>query len=129
MTDPIPDADLWLCRDVLFHLPLADCQLVLGNLAASKVKYFLIKTYDFVGRNADVRPGGFRYINLRAPPFKRPAPAKRVADFHVPGPPGYLDLWTREQIHSAVTDQRGISGTRQIAPRRPLVATGRGSGS
>lgn len=105
VSDAIPVADVWLCRDVLFHLPLDDCQAVLRNMAASNVSYFLSKTYDHVRRNEDVRPGGFRYINLRAAPFNLPAPVRRLADFHVPGPPGYLDLWTREQIQSVIAEQ------------------------
>ncbi len=106
VSDRLPTADVWLCRDVLFHLPLEDCQAVLRNMAASNVGHFLSKTYDFVQRNEDVRPGGFRYINLRAPPFNLPAPIQRVPDFHVPGPPGYLDLWTLEQIQNAVAQWR-----------------------
>lgn len=102
----LPPSDVWLCRDVLFHLPLADGQAVLRNMAASQVGYFLSKTYDFVRRNEDVRAGGFRYINLRAAPFNLPPPIRRIADFHVPGPPGYLDLWSRDQVLRAVGSAR-----------------------
>jgi hypothetical protein len=41
---PLPKADLWLCRDVLFHSR----------------------------KNDDVKAGGFRFINLRLPPFMLP---------------------------------------------------------
>src|SRR5215467_12691036 len=41
---PLPEAALWLCRDVLFHSR----------------------------KNDDVKAGGFRFINLRLPPFMLP---------------------------------------------------------
>ena len=67
--DALPSADLWLCRDVLGHLRNADSLPTLRNFVASDITYLLTKTYHFVAVNSDTRPGGFRYINLRRPPF------------------------------------------------------------
>jgi hypothetical protein len=38
---PLPKADLWLCRDVLFHLPNEDIVKVLRRFAKSAIPYLL----------------------------------------------------------------------------------------
>ena len=99
---PIPPADLWLCRDVLFHLTNADALRVLRNFADSSIPFLMTTTYDFVKSNADARPGGFRYINLMLPPFGLGKPRTRIADFVAPAPPRYLALWHREDVRTAL---------------------------
>jgi hypothetical protein len=99
---PIPRADLWLCRDVLFHLRNVDALAVLRNFATSDISFFLTTTYDFVKQNVDTRPGGFRYINLRMPPFGLKKPSLRIPDFIAPAPPRYLALWSRDDVRAAL---------------------------
>jgi hypothetical protein len=100
---PLPTADLWLCRDVLFHLPNLDIAAVLENFTRSGIPLMLTTTYDFPKWNADVRAGGFRFINLRRPPFALPRPLTRIPDFVAPEPPRYLALWSREQVAGALS--------------------------
>lgn len=100
--DPLPSADLWLCRDLLAHLRNADGLGVIRNFVASDIPYLLMKTYDFVAANSDTRPGGFRYINLRRPPFRLGRPRIRIWDFMAPNPPGFLGLWSRDDIKTVL---------------------------
>jgi hypothetical protein len=100
--DELPQADLWLCRDVLSHLPTADVIKVLKNFARSKVSYMLTTTYEFQQFNSDVKPGGFRYVNLRIPPFSLVRPEQKIADFVAPAPPRYLGLWSRAQVAASL---------------------------
>jgi hypothetical protein len=95
---PIPPADLWLCRDVLFHLPISNIFEVLSNFEHSSVKYILTSSYPLSTRNPDINPGGFRTINLRLPPFNLPKPLLAIDDFVVAAPPRILGLWSNEQI-------------------------------
>ena len=104
--DSVPPADLWLCRDVLFHLPLNDALAVLDNFARSDVPFILTTTYDFVKANIDVRPGGFRYLNLMLPPFNLPKARTKIPDFLAPAPPRYLGLWSREEVAGALREMR-----------------------
>jgi hypothetical protein len=99
---PIPPADVWLCRDVLFHLTNADATTVLRNFANSAIPFILTTTYDFVKNNVDARPGGFRYINLTLPPFGLGKPRTKIPDFLAPAPPRYLALWSREEVGAAM---------------------------
>lgn len=97
---PVPPADVWLCRDVLLHLPTRNIIEVLSNFEQSSVKYILMSSYPLSTRNPDVNPGGFRTINLRLPPFNLPKPLLAIDDFVVAAPPKILGLWSKEQIRS-----------------------------
>jgi len=108
---PLPKADLWLCRDVLFHLPNEDIQRVFRNFVAAAIPYILTTTYNFSRKNDDVKAGGFRFINLRLPPFMLPPPLSMVPDFVAPEPPRYLGLWSREQVAEALSSAGQINAS------------------
>lgn len=99
---PALDCDLWLCRDVLFHLPMADIVRILTNIDPTKTRYLLTTTYPWVRENRDVKAGGFRFINLEIPPFSLPRPELRIDDFIVPEPPRVLALWRAELIAASM---------------------------
>jgi hypothetical protein len=99
--DPLPEADLWLCRHALFHLPNADVCTVLAKFAGSKIKYILTSHHGFCQTNRDVNMGGYRFLNLRRPPFNLPGPLLTIDDFDRLGPPCMLALWSREQVQKA----------------------------
>lgn len=102
---PIPKADLWICRDVLFHFRYREIIKVLKLAANSDIKYLLTTTYSYFDENVDLdRTGGFRVINLQRPPFCLPKPLIRIDDFVVPAIPRYLALWSREQIAKATAE-------------------------
>jgi hypothetical protein len=108
---PLPNADLWLCRDVLFHLPNEDIQRVFRNFVAAAIPYILTTTYNFSRKNDDVKAGGFRFINLRLPPFMLPPPLSMVPDFVAPEPPRHLGLWSREQVAEALSSAGQINAS------------------
>lgn len=101
--DPLPLADLWLCRHVLFHLSNADILSLLRNFARSEIRYILTDTI-FLRNGGDIRSGGFRTVNLTEPPFGLPRPLLRIPDFTPPHPPNHLCLWSREQVRQAVSN-------------------------
>jgi hypothetical protein len=118
--DPLPKADLWLCRDVLFHLPNHEVITVLESFANSDIPLLLTTTYGFPKRNEDVRPGGFRFINLQLPPFRLPRPLTRIRDFVAPEPPRYLGLWSREQVKWALGERHADRAREdQLQKREP----------
>jgi len=66
--DILPEADLIIVRDCLFHLSYADISLFLKNLSTSNIKYIL--TTGHIGvKNADIVSGSYRDINLFTEPF------------------------------------------------------------
>jgi hypothetical protein len=96
--DELPSADLWLCRDCLFHLPNADILAALKNFQKSDIKYLLTTTFTFPRSNMDIEHGEFRYLNLELTPFSLPKPLAYIKDYVVPFAPRWLGLWSRAQL-------------------------------
>ena len=102
--DLFPAADVWHCRDCLFHLPFADIRRALERFAGSSIPYALLTTHKArVGRNLDVSAGGFRHLDLERPPISLPPAERYLRDFR-PGLdfPRYVGLWRRETIVDAL---------------------------
>lgn len=69
ITEELPAADLLISKDVLQHLSNALVQkFIRSNLKRGKYKWVLL-TNDRGRGNADTVPGGYRVIDLAAPPF------------------------------------------------------------
>lgn len=74
-SDPLPRADLILCRDCLVHLPYNQVRAVLGNFLRSGSTYLLTTTFSDLPKNAELSWGIiWRPLNLQLPPFDFPPP-------------------------------------------------------
>jgi len=98
-TDAFPSADVWHCRDALFHLAFEDIWLALANSARSNIKYALLTTHrPRVLKNVDIETGGWRYLDLHRPPFNLPQADDYLRDF-LPGQlPRWVGVWRIETI-------------------------------
>jgi len=74
VSDPLPDADLILCRDCLVHLSLNHSAAALRNIADSGIIYLLATTFPEEPNNSDIVTGDWRPLDLTAAPFNLPAP-------------------------------------------------------
>jgi SAM-dependent methyltransferase len=77
-SDPLPRADVILCRDCLVHFSLADAQAAIGNFVRSGSAYLLTTTFLDTRQNTEIQTGGWRELNLQQPPFLFPAPLALV---------------------------------------------------
>lgn len=105
MGDPFPQADVWHCRDCLFHLPFAAIRQALANFAGSGIGHALITSHRsrLVHRNLDVGFGGFRFLDLERAPFHLPPPLARIPDYRRGHDfPRHVCLWSRAQVAQAV---------------------------
>jgi hypothetical protein len=69
ITEDLPAADLLISKDVLQHLSNALVRkFIRNNLRKGKYKWVIL-TNDRGGVNQDTEPGGYRAIDLAAPPF------------------------------------------------------------
>ena len=102
VTDALPEADLWLCRDCFIHFPQDMVCQALRNFYRSGIPYILTTQFDFPRANAEIEVGDFRAINLRMAPFNLPAPREELFDFFYLHPPRKLSLWHRDQIPEAL---------------------------
>lgn len=73
-SDPLPAADLVLCRDCLVHLSFADIDRAIANLRRSQVTWLLTTTFPAQSRNDEIVTGDWRPLNLELPPFNFPEP-------------------------------------------------------
>ena len=102
-----PSADLWLCRDCMFHLPTSDVMAAFKNFAHSDIPYVLTTSHIDATENTELPRGGFRMINLELPPYNLPKPVAAIEDW-IPGfPRRILGLWKREDIQAAA-EQWGL---------------------
>jgi len=102
--DPLPQADLWLCRDCLFHLPERDVFAVLRNFLRHDIPYLLTSCHTACRINSDIPTGGFRLLNLELPPYGLPKPLATIDDWLPGHAPRQLALWSREQVAAVMRD-------------------------
>jgi hypothetical protein len=103
--DEYPAADLWFCRDCLFHLSEANALAALRNFCRSSIRFAMITTHlNVTGfSNSDIPDGEFRLIDLHAAPYNLPREVKfRIADYIYPFPQREMSVWTREQIAAGI---------------------------
>lgn len=100
--DPIPAADMMMCRDALFHLCNEDIWRFVRNFVASDVPYLLTTHMPQVEENKDIITGKHRPLNLEIAPFKFEAPLDKFADYTPPRREKYLTLWSKEQLARAL---------------------------
>jgi hypothetical protein len=102
---PLPEADLWMCRDCFFHLSFADIARALQQLVRSNVPLVLLTTHivepDKPFANRDIVTGDARQIDLRSAPFSFPEPLEKFDDWIAPFPPREMGLWRREDLKPA----------------------------
>jgi hypothetical protein len=70
--DFIPECDLLMVRDCLFHLSFEDTDKFLKNISKVKFKYLLTTTHTVpeTCTNKDIETGGFRVFDIFKPPYK-----------------------------------------------------------
>ena len=101
-SDPLPSADLWLCRDCFIHLDYAHIFKALENLARSDIKYFVASNYPTLRKNKDTFVGGFRPLNLLLPPFNLPRPMTTIEDGN-DGDARNLSLWQTDALRPSIS--------------------------
>jgi SAM-dependent methyltransferase len=74
ISDPLPAADLILCRDCLVHLSFANIQRAIANVKRSGARWLLTTTFPDAPANRDIEDGDWRVLNFRHAPFLFPTP-------------------------------------------------------
>ena len=78
--DPLPRADLVLCRDCLIHLPTRLIANALRNFCSSGARYLLLTNSRTSAPYRDIPVGSFREIDVQAAPFRFPEPLWTIAE-------------------------------------------------
>lgn len=90
--DELPTVDLWLFRFCLCHLSYSDIAKALRKFFESSVKYLALTSHPDA-QNADVETGGFRMLDMLAPPFAFGPPIEAIDDYIEPFPRCQLLMW------------------------------------
>jgi len=93
VADELPSADAAICREVLFHLSLADAKALLRNLRATGARYLLATSDPSVRFNADIPTGAWRDVNLALKPYGLGQPMSVIPDSEGPNPRRVLGIW------------------------------------
>jgi hypothetical protein len=102
----LPDADLWLCRDLLFHFSYRDIFLTLDNFLNSNIKYLLASSHHECKANTDILTGQFRLLNLELAPFNFRPPISSMDDWIEGFPVRKLCLWEKETIAEFLSENK-----------------------
>jgi SAM-dependent methyltransferase len=78
--DPLPRADLILCRDCLIHFSFHYISRTLRNFQSSGSTFLLATTYSGLAVNHDILSGQWRPIDLELPPFALPKPLHVICE-------------------------------------------------
>jgi len=104
--DPLPAADLWLCRDVLFHLSEREVFMAIHNFLRSGIPAMLTSSHPECRYNSDIPTGAFRPLNLCLAPYEFPPPQIRIDDWIEGWPVRHMCLWQRSEVEQAMTRNR-----------------------
>ena len=116
LSDPLPPADVWLCRESLFHMPLADAARVLERWRLSGIPWFLATTSPDVPANHDVETGGWRPLNLELEPFCLGEPMARLPDGSRSAPGKVVGVWRHATARPEAPSRRNQLDGSRAAP-------------
>jgi hypothetical protein len=95
--DPLPRADLILCRDCLVHLSFANIAAAIANFRASGAQWLLATSFPMWRNNRDCEDGDWRALNMERAPFGWPAPKRLIDERCAEGDGSWMDkslgLW------------------------------------
>jgi hypothetical protein len=121
--DPLPAADLLLCRDCLVHLSYADIRRALANIARSGITYLLTTTFPATGENEDIVTGDWRVLDLERAPFGFPPPLELLNEHCTEGEGRFADkslgLWRVAELPHAWSASSSLAN----APEHPIRTT------
>jgi hypothetical protein len=100
INDPLPTADLMICRDCLFHFSEENIKLFLNNFVRSDIAALLTTSDTLPEPNRDIETGDYRHLNLFAAPYNFTTNyIYEINDWPYPTPPTRkMFMWSREQI-------------------------------
>lgn len=100
INDPLPTADLMICRDCLFHFSEQNIKSFLTNFVKSDIAALLTTSDTLPEPNRDIVTGDYRHLNLFTAPYNfKTNYIYEIDDWPYPTPATRkMFMWSREQI-------------------------------
>jgi hypothetical protein len=89
--DPLPRADVILCRDCLVHLSFSNIAAALANFRRSGSEWLVTTTFPELTANIDCEDGDWRALNFALAPFNWPPPVDLLVEGCTEGGGGWAD--------------------------------------
>lgn len=100
--DKLPQSDLMICRDCLFHFTTENVWKTIKNFVESGISYLLTTTHVNINNeiiNKNIIDGSFSLIDLMSAPYNFPKDFLYCIEDWIQGfPKRRMYLWSREQI-------------------------------
>lgn len=77
-TEVVPSGDVIFCRDCLVHFSDPDVWSTVASFRRSGARFLITTTFTDHRGNSPISTGGWRPLNLEAPPFSFPPPIVRI---------------------------------------------------
>tara|TARA_Y100000590_G_scaffold22971_1_gene26420 strand:+ start:7951 stop:8643 length:693 start_codon:yes stop_codon:yes gene_type:complete len=101
-TDILPNSDLIIVRDLLFHLTIQDIEKCLKNIFKHNFKFIAITNHNTDLSNQNTYVGDrWRPINLLKSPFNLPEPNYKLSDYSTNNPHDInkvLAIWDKDSF-------------------------------
>jgi SAM-dependent methyltransferase len=102
---PLPNADLWMCRDCLFHLSSENVFKALQNFINSGTQYLLTSTHLSSPSNREIPTGSFHFLNLEKSPYNFCSAILYIDDPLEGQPVRQMGLWNRDMVFDALANR------------------------
>jgi len=93
VSDPLPAADMVLCRDCFIHLSNSDVVKALKNFHRHGIRYILTNSFRDIATNKNINTGSWRQLNLEVAPFGFPKPIEVIEEKNYGSNGKFLGLW------------------------------------
>jgi len=97
--EKIPEGQIVLCRDVLFHLSFEDGKKLIENIKQSNAKYLVTTSHKEMTVNEDIYTGNFRKICLEIAPYNFPSPIDELYESDA-FPDRFLGIWDLDELRN-----------------------------
>ena len=99
LSDPLPDVDSWLARDLMFNFPDQAVWTALNQFRELSIGDLLATTYPTAPRSNNIKFGQVRHLNFCAPPFNLPQPFEILREDDDPQTGRVIGVWRRSDIN------------------------------
>tara|TARA_B100000902_G_scaffold324720_1_gene319011 strand:- start:318 stop:1100 length:783 start_codon:yes stop_codon:yes gene_type:complete len=108
LNESLPETDLILCRDCIFHFSYEDIDKTFDNFKKTNFRYLLITNHDLENKNIDnknIQTGSFRFLDFHKKPYNfQKNYSKEIFDLDFP--PSYVNkkmlLFSKKEFISNV---------------------------